>query len=133
MDELHRYSMAAEIVDDASLTLPSLSGVSLKTNPSKVGPPFTAVPTGSSWSMTKLVNGLKPVVLSEKLNCVLSFQVPFASGVSSNTGRSHPRHHFGRRRSTSVHFRPHTSRPKRLPAWSNTSPPKAPGRLCSPP
>src|SRR5580658_377680 len=104
-----------------SVTFPLPSGVSLNTKPSKDGPPFTVVPYKlPSSSMTKFVTGLNPVELSEKLNKVLSVQVPLALGVSSNTvpHTSAPPH------VDEWLWPPTCVVPQRLPDLSNTRPPK---------
>ena len=104
-----------------SVTFPLPSGVSLNTKPSKDGPPFMVVPYKlPSSSMTKLVIGLKPVALSLKLNKVLSAHVPFALGDSSYTvpHTSAPPH------VDEWLWPPTCVVPQRLPALSNTRPPK---------
>src|SRR5579863_8305039 len=103
-----------------SVTFPLPVGVIANTVPCKAPPPFSVVPTRSpALSRTKPEKGFQPVLLSTKLYTVLSVQVPFAFGVSSNTVPHIPTPPFGSPQVDESPAPPMNVVPQRLPALSN--------------
>src|SRR5579863_8131764 len=107
-----------------SSTFPLPLGVILNTVPCKELPPFSVVPTKSpALSRITPEKEFQPVLASTKLYKVLSVQVPFALGVSSNTVPHIPTPPFGSPQVDESPAPPMNVVPQRLPALSNASPP----------
>src|ERR1700730_122538 len=108
-----------------SSTFPLPLGVILNTVPCKALPPFSVVPTKSP-ALSKITpeKGFQPVLASTKLYNVLSVQVPFALGVSSNTVPQNPTPPCGSPQVAESPAPPNAVAPQRLPALSNARPPE---------